>query len=66
MINIHKKIVVDDHGTPLEVIIPWADFCHIEKILGLDLDFGALEDLRQARSDRENGNYDAYTDLDDI
>ena len=66
MKTIQKKVVVDDYGKPLEVIIPWSDFCHIEEILGLDLDLGALEDLRQARKARENGNYDAYIGLDDI
>ena len=34
--NIHKKVVVDDAGTPQEVIIPWAEFQQIQKILGLN------------------------------
>jgi len=30
--------VVDDNGAPQEVIIPWEEFCRIEKELGPDLD----------------------------
>lgn len=66
MMNIHKKIVVDEHGEPQEVIIPWDEFQEIAEILGLDLDSEALDDLRQAREDREIGNQDAYIDLDSI
>ena len=63
MMNIHKKIVVDEQGEPQEVIIPWDEFQEIAEILGLDLDSEALDDLRQAREDREIGNQDAYIDL---
>jgi hypothetical protein len=56
MMSIHR-IVVDEHGNPQEVIIPWDEFQGIA--LGLDLDSTALEDLRQAREDRENGHHDA-------
>lgn len=66
MMNIHKKIVVDEQGDPQEVIIPWDEFQEIAEILGLDLDSEALDDLRQAREDREIGNQDAYIDLDSI
>jgi PHD/YefM family antitoxin component YafN of YafNO toxin-antitoxin module len=64
--NIHKKIVVDEQGNPQEVIIPWDEFQEIAEILGLDLDSEALEDLRQAREDRETGNHEAYIDLDSL
>jgi len=66
MISIHKKIVVDDLGNPQEVIIPWNEFQEIAEILGLDLDSEAIEDLTQARADRESGRMHAYVDLDDI
>ena len=66
MMNIHKKIVVDEQGNPQEVIIPWDEFQEIAEILGLDLDSEALDDLRQAREDRETGKQDAYIDLDSI
>jgi PHD/YefM family antitoxin component YafN of YafNO toxin-antitoxin module len=66
MMSIHKKIVIDEHGNPHEVIIPWDQFQEIVEILGLDLDSEALEDLRQAREDRESGKRDAYISLDSI
>ena len=34
--EIHKKVVVDDAGTPQEVIIPWAEFQQIQEILDLN------------------------------
>ena len=34
--QIQKKVVVDDTGAPQEVIIPWADFQQLQKILGSD------------------------------
>jgi PHD/YefM family antitoxin component YafN of YafNO toxin-antitoxin module len=66
MMSIHKKIVIDEHGNPREVIIPWDQFQEIAEILGLDLDSEALEDLRQAREDRESNKHDAYITLDSI
>jgi putative addiction module component (TIGR02574 family) len=36
--EIHKKIVVDEQGTPQEVIIPWAEFQKIQELLELDSD----------------------------
>ena len=66
MMNIHKKIVVDEQGNPQEVIIPWNEFQEIAELLGLDLDSKALEELRQAREDRETGNHEAYIDLDNL
>ena len=45
MLTIHKKMVVDQDGTPQEVIIPWEEFRQIEELLGLDLDPQAVADL---------------------
>ena len=64
--EIHKKIVIDEHGNPQEVIIPWAEFQEISDILGLDLDQEAIKDLIQARKDRTQGNTDAYIGLSDL
>ena len=66
MISIHRKLVVDDHGRPKEVIIPWKEFLEIENLLGLDLTKEAIEDLKEARKDRESDRRDAYIDLDAI
>lgn len=64
MISIHRKLVVDEHGRPQEVIIPWEEYQEIEELLGLDLNEKAIEALQEARKDRESGNTEAYVDLD--
>ena len=64
--RINKKYIVDEHGNPKEVIILLEDFKKIEELLGLDLDDDVINQLRNARSDRESGNKDAYVNLDSI
>ena len=66
MITIHKKLVVDEHGKPVEVIISWDEYKEMEELLGLDLDERAISDLKQARNDRANGKKEACLDLDSI
>jgi hypothetical protein len=60
---IPKKIVVDEKGTPVEVILPWKVFCEVAETLGLDLDAEAEADLREARLDLETGKKDAFVPL---
>jgi len=64
VLEIQKKIVVDEQGRPQEVIISWEQYQQISEILGLDLDEEAIDDLRQAQHDRAAKNSDAYVDLD--
>ena len=64
--NINKRYIVDEQGNPKEVIIPMEDFRKIEELLGWELDYGAVKQLREARRDRESGNKDAYIELDSI
>jgi len=66
MLTIHKKLVVDKHGMPMEVIIPWEEYREMEELLGLDLDKAAINDLKQAQSDRAKGKKEAYLDLDSV
>jgi hypothetical protein len=66
MMNINKRYIVDERGNPKEVVILLEDYRKIEELLGLDLDDGAVKQLREARKDRESGNKDAYVDLDSI
>ena len=66
MLTIHKRYIVNDKGTPTDVIIDYREFLHIEELLGLDLDEDDVADLRIARQDREAGKPDAYVALDDI
>ena len=63
MIAIQKKIVVDENGALQEVIIPWAQFCELSEVLGLDLDEEAMADLRAAREDLGRGEKAAFTPL---
>jgi PHD/YefM family antitoxin component YafN of YafNO toxin-antitoxin module len=51
---------------PAEVIIPWSEFKKMEELLGLDLDKTAIEDLKQAKKDRESGKKGAYVNLNSI
>jgi hypothetical protein len=64
--DINKKYIVDEQGNPKEVIIPFDDFRKIEELLGWDLDEEAVQQLHEARGDRERGNQEAYVDLDSI
>lgn len=64
--DINKKYIVDEQGNPKEVIIPVEDFRKIEELLGWDLDEEAVQQLHEARRDRERGNKEAYIDLDSI
>jgi hypothetical protein len=64
--DINKKYIVDEQGNPKEVIIPFDDFRKIEELLGWDLDEEAVQQLHEARGDRERGNKEAYVDLDSI
>ncbi len=66
MLTISKKYIVDEHGQPKEVIIPWEQYLQIIEMLGLDLDEDGIADLRQAQQDRAAKNQDAYVDLDTI
>ena len=64
--DINKKYIVDEQGNPKEVIIPVDDFRKIEELLGWDLDEEAVQQLREARRDREKANKEAFKDLDSI
>ena len=64
--KIHRKLVVDEQGKPMEVIIPWKEYRKIEELLGLDFDAAARDDLETARQDREAGKKEAFVDLDSI
>jgi hypothetical protein len=63
---LQKKIVVDEHGQPLEVIIPWAQFCELSEALGLDLDEEAIADLREAKRAWASGDRAAFVPLSEL
>jgi len=64
--HINKKYIVDEHGNPKEVVILLDDFRKIEELLGLDLDDETVNQLKEARKDRESRNKAAYVDLDSV
>lgn len=64
--HINKRYIVDENGNPKEVVILLEDYKKIEELLGLDLDNETVEQLREARKDRESGNKDTYFELDSI
>lgn len=66
MIKIQKKIIVDAHGKPREVIIPWKQFCEIAETLGFDLNESARADLRATRRDLKNRKSSAFVPLSKI
>ncbi len=66
MTSIQKKIVIDEHGRPQEVIISWAQFCELNEALGFDLDEEAIADLREARRDWEAGDRAAFVPLSEL
>jgi hypothetical protein len=63
MTAIEKKIVIDEHGAPVEVIVPWAAFCEIAEAFGWDLDEDAKLDLRQTRADLAAGRIEDFIPL---
>ena len=64
--HINKKYIVDENGKPKEVVILIEDFRKIEELLGLDLNDEAIQQIQEARKDRESGNSAAYVGLDSI
>jgi len=64
--RINKKYILDEQGNPREVVISYEDFLRIWEMLGLDLDDEAVNELRQAHSDRECGRKDQYVELETI
>ena len=65
MSTIHKKIVLDKHGNPTEVIIPYKEFLELEELIGFDLEEEVKEHLRQAKDDRMLNRVNSYVDLDE-
>ena len=63
---IQKKIVIDEHGEPQEVIIPWAQFCELSEALGLDLAETEQAQLREALEDSRARRREAFTPLEEL
>ena len=66
MAAIEKKIVVDEQGRPLEVILSWKQFCELMEQLGYDLDEEAQGDLRAAREDLQKSDPNVFIPLSEL
>ena len=63
MTAIAKKLVLNDQGAPVEVIIAWSDYQDLAERLGWDLEEADVADLLDAKADWKAGNNDAFTAL---
>ncbi len=66
MTAVPKKIVVNERGAPLEVIIAWSDYQDLAERLGWDLDAGEAEELQEAIKDWRRGNSEAFVPLSEL
>ena len=66
MTAVPKKIVVNERGAPLEVIIAWADYQDLAERLGWDLKADETEDLQEAIQDWRSGNRAAFVPLSEL
>ena len=58
-----KKVVINEQGTPVEVILSWKTFRQIAEALGLDLNAEAKVDLKETRRDLAKRNRKAFVPL---
>lgn len=66
MLVLHKQVILDQDGKPQGVWIPWEEYLQIEESLGLDLDAETVQDLLQAKADRDAGDVSSYVGLDEL
>ncbi len=64
--HIKKRYITDENGNLKEVVLLLKDYKKIEELLGFDFDIETVNQLHEARKDRERGNKSAYVDLDSI
>lgn len=64
--TIIKKIILDETGTPSDVIIPYEQFVQLSETYGWDLDEEEQKDLSTALADSRAGNRDAFIPASDV
>ncbi len=62
---LEKRILYTEDGTPSEVMIPYEKFIDFIETYGLDLTEGEQSAIREARSDIDSGNLDAFVSADE-
>lgn len=63
---ITKKIVLDEKGSPSDVIIPYEQFVELSEIYGWDLDEEEQKDLTEALADSRARNRDAFVPASEV
>ena len=61
-----RFVDIRDAGDPVEVIIPYDEFVDFMETLGLDMTEEDKEELREARADVANNNWDAFVSLEEV
>ena len=61
--RVRRKIVYDENGKPVEVLISWEDFRKIEQTLGLDLEEEVKEHLRNLKEETKPEDYVSLEEL---
>ncbi|MEP2776723.1 MAG: hypothetical protein ABJQ29_11045 [Luteolibacter sp.] len=64
--TIAKKIVLDEHGKPTEVIMPYDQFVELSEIYGWDLNEAEQSELKEALADSVSGNRSAFVSASDV
>lgn len=62
---LEKRILYTEDGTPSEVMIPYEKFIDFIETYGLDLTEDEQSAIREARSDIDSGNLDAFVSADE-
>ena len=65
MIITHQT-VIGDNGKPSAAITPWDVFQKVRDVLEDEPSTEEAEAMKEAETDRLNGNADAFTDLEDL
>ncbi|MFT5467624.1 MAG: hypothetical protein ACI8UO_002730 [Verrucomicrobiales bacterium] len=64
--SLTRKLVVNEQGDPLEVIIPYQEFVDFIEIHGLDLSEDEKAEILEAEADIESGTKDAFVSLEKL
>ncbi|NCF93599.1 MAG: hypothetical protein GWQ05_21975 [Verrucomicrobiaceae bacterium] len=63
---VDKRIVFDDEGEPLEVVIPYRHFVELAEAYGFDLEVDEQRELREALADLAADRRSAFVSEDAI
>lgn len=64
--TITKRILLDENGSPSDVIIPYEQFVELSEIYGWDLNEEEQNGLSEALADSRAGNRDAFVPASEV